>query len=780
MTELSATQLDALLRSMPHASTIALVGAGGSGMSALAHLLLDLGFRIVGSDVIQNTEIRELQSRGAQIARGHAEQTITSARPALVIFSSAIRDDNPELRAAKSLAIAMVRRGTVLASLASRQRSICVAGMHGKTTTSALLAHALGQLGAPSSYAVGALVPQLRPHGRFVSPAPGSVPFFVCEADESDGTLREFQPTHAIILNLDNDHLDYFGDMNGVRRAFAEFAERTRECVIYCGDDASLSDLLRGHPRAFSYGFRAEADYHLEIRPGTEGVAEFGLSFRGASLGQFKLALHGEMNRSNAAAVVALLLQLGFEADSIRRAIETFRGAERRQEELPGKSWCRVFDDYGHHPNEIRATLNAMRAMKPKRLLAAFQPHRYTRTQILLREFATCFREADRLWLADVYAASEEPIPGLTGETLAEAVRSQGQPADYVRSLDCLAQSILKEVRPGDLVLFLGAGDITRVAHEFSAQLQTLEDRFAPALAKELAARLRHGGTVSVHEPMSKHTTLRIGGPADLFVEPATEEELSAVLRFCAEWDLRFVLLGRGSNLLVLDGGIRGAVISMAHPNFSRLEQRGEELICGAGVKLKTVAVESKRCGLSGFEFLEGIPGTVGGALRMNAGAMGSSMFEVVRRVRLMNRQGTIEDRETRDVPFEYRNCPLFKDHIALGAVLRGKPDSTEAISARMLECSKKRWASQPAAPSAGCMFKNPQTIAAGRLIEELGLKGTRVGHASVSDVHGNFIVNEGGASAQDVLSLIDLVRKKARDARGIELETEVEIVGDA
>jgi UDP-N-acetylenolpyruvoylglucosamine reductase len=242
---------------------------------------------------------------------------------------------------------------------------------------------------------------------------------------------------------------------------------------------------------------------------------------------------------------------------------------------------------------------------------------------------------------------------------------------------------------------------------------------------------------------------------------------------------LPFIVLGRGSNLLVRDGGIRGVVICLTQPNFSRLEIVGDRLRCGAGVRLKVVAVEARRHGLAGLEFFEGIPGSLGGALRMNAGAMGSWTFDIVESIRFMDRSGQVGERATSEVPVAYRVCPLFKDHIALGAVLKGRLASREEITARMNAFSQKRWETQPPQPSAGCIFKNPKAIPAGKLIDELALKGTRVGGAVVSDVHGNFIVNEGKATAREVLDLIRLIQQRAQSERGIELETEVEILGE-
>lgn len=295
----------------------------------------------------------------------------------------------------------------------------------------------------------------------------------------------------------------------------------------------------------------------------------------------------------------------------------------------------------------------------------------------------------------------------------------------------------------------------------------------------ELGQRLAPETILRRNEPLAKRTTLRVGGPAEIYVEPASEVELCAVIEFCAQHEVPWMVLGRGSNLLIRDGGIKGVVICLAQPYFSRVEVVDGQFRCGAGARLKAVAIEARKQGIAGLEFLEGIPGSIGGALRMNAGAMGGAIFEFVRVVRYMDSRGIVVDAPASLIHVEYRHCSFFRNHIALAATLEGKPGVREEIERKMSECSQKRWRSQPAAPSAGCIFKNPETIPAGRLVDELGLKGTRVGAAVVSDVHGNFIVNEGGATARDVLALIEVVRERARQERGIELHTEVEIVGE-
>ena len=295
----------------------------------------------------------------------------------------------------------------------------------------------------------------------------------------------------------------------------------------------------------------------------------------------------------------------------------------------------------------------------------------------------------------------------------------------------------------------------------------------------ELKALLPHS-VVRQDEPLAKRTTLRVGGRADVWLEPASENDLATAVRFCHQAATPFLILGRGSNLLVRDGGIRGVVICLSHPGFSRIEMERPYLRCGAGARLKAVSAKAREMELGGLEFLEGIPGSVGGALRMNAGAMGSAVLEMVTQVRFMDRAGEVQEWEIAQVPSEYRSCPLFRENIALGATFRGQPAAKEEISRRADNFNKKRWSSQPKEPSAGCIFKNPSpTLSAGKLIEELGLKGTRLGGAVISTVHGNFIVNEGNATAHDVLQLIDVIQTRAKAERGIELRTEVEIIGE-
>ncbi len=810
MNALNPDQVDSLLRTAGPGAKVHLVGAGGCGMSGLGHLLLDLGCEVTGSDLLVNEEVRQLQARGARISPRHAAGHLEPGT-VLVVYTSAVHDDNPELQAARALGIPSVCRAFLLAALLHRQRGICVAGMHGKTTTSAWLAFALQELEARPSYAIGALVPQLVPHARMsldeahCQRAPRH-PCFVIEADESDGTLGQFRPEHAIVLNVDADHLDHFAGLDAILEEFRFFGDQTTGSLIFCADDPRLAELYARNPRAISYGRHPLAVYRVEMsvpetscEPGASPRLCFEVWHKGERLGVFQTALLGEQNVSNATAVIALLHQLGYQPSAIASVVARFRGAARRQQELFRDARCRLFEDYGHHPNEIRATLRALKSSGAKRLLVAFQPHRFTRTQHLWKEFATCFADADRLWLAEIYPASEAEIPGINSGFLAAAIRAAGHPVEGVFDFAHLEEALRAAIEPGDVILFLGAGDITRAAHSMADRLKsslpaaaepepllpgmTWTCNESPAMNSELhaqlAQRLCPETVLRRDEPLARRTTLRVGGTADLYVEPASEEDLATLLRFCCSASVPVFVLGRGSNVLIRDGGIRGVVLSLAHRHFSGIRVSGETLSCGAGARLKAVVAEARRHGVGGLEFLEGIPGTVGGAMRMNAGAMGSWLFDVIQTISFMDEGGVIQERAASEVNVEYRGCPLLRDHIALRAVLKGQAASQESIRARLESFSRIRWDSQPSQPSAGCIFKNPTTIPAGKLIDELGLKGTRVGGASVSDVHANFIVNDGTATARDVLSLIDIIKARAQSARGIALETEVQILGE-
>jgi UDP-N-acetylmuramate--alanine ligase len=754
-------ELQQLLLSPPR--RIHLIGVAGSGMSGIAGLVLALGHEVSGSDRVSSLETRRLEAAGLKFYLPQTAETVHGAE--LVIHSSAIRAGNPAYDEAVRLDLWMVRRAEALAAIMAIRDGIVIAGMHGKTTTSAMAAHVLRVGGLHPSHYVGAEIPLLGTNAHWDPDGK----YFVAEGDESDGTLRFYQPEHAIVLNVELEHLDYYADLAAIDSVFCDFMAQTRGNILYCADDLHAARLCRALPNSISYGEHRNAVYRFDQLTPTDFGSRFAVWHHDALLGELDLAVPGKHNVSNALAVVALATELGIAFPKIAEALASFRGARRRFEVKLQNEDFLVVDDYGHHPTEIRATLQTAQAIGRKRIVVMFQPHRYSRTQALRNEFGDAFKSADLVFVTDVYAASEEPIPGISGETIVSAIRERGhQAVQYITRRDRLHQALARATRAGDLLLSLGAGDIHEEASKLAQDLET-----ARQLREAMGA-----GAVTLYEPMSHHTTLRVGGPAQFWVEPQTHGGLANVLGFCSANRLPVMIIGRGSNLLVRDGGIPGVVIHLGKGDFAVVKANGFEIEAGAGVRLKQLVGAARQAGIGGFEWMEGIPGSVGGGLRMNAGAMGAETFQQVLRVRVVNMRGEFEILTPGMMQVQYRNVPTLRDRFVVSAVFRGTSATMEEIAERLDVASQKRRNTQPIAASAGCIFKNPAECPAGKLVEELGLKNKTIGAARVSEIHGNFIVNEGEATARDIIRLISEIQATAKADRGIDLQTEVQIVG--
>jgi len=742
-----------------------LVGVAGSGMSGLAALLIELGHVVSGSDKVTSMETDRLQRLGLRFVEQHLPEHADAAE--LVVFSSAIKADNPILVRARDLAKPIARRAEALASLMRAKRSIVVAGMHGKTTTSAMTAHVLREGGLHPSHYVGAEIPILGTNAHW--DARGE--WFVAEGDESDGTLELFHPEHTLVLNVEEEHLDFYADLAAIEKVFARLIEQTSGTVFYNIDDASAARLCATRKKRISFGFSDTADYRGADVDLHAFHSNFCVYSRGKKLGELVLNVPGQHNVHNAIGVVALATELGIAFDKIADSLRRFEHARRRFEIKYASERFLLVDDYAHHPTEIRATLKTARAVGRKRVLTMFQPHRYSRTKALCKEFGGAFENADRIVVTDVYPASEPPIPGVSGQTIVdEIVRHGHRGANYQPQFERVHWDIGNTLNVGDLVLSLGAGNIHEQLSILAADL---------VIAEQLKAIVGETGKVRLYEPLSKHTTLRVGGPAQFWVEPQTEKTFAELIRFCRGENLPLFVMGRGSNLLIRDGGLRGVVVHPCGGDFDKIEVNGCEITAGVGAKLREVAYAAKTAGIGGLEWMEGIPGAVGGGLRMNAGAMGAQTFENVVRVRYLDANGEAHTKTRDELEVHYRNFPLLEKNFAVCAVFRGNPAPLEEIVRKLEASQEKRRTSQPAAKSAGCIFKNPDSCPAGKLIDELGLKNSRVGKARVSEVHGNFIVNDGGATAAEMLELIERIKATARAKRGIELETEVQIVGE-
>ncbi|MCE9610116.1 MAG: UDP-N-acetylmuramate--L-alanine ligase [Chthoniobacter sp.] len=743
---------------------IHLIGVAGSGMSGIAGLLIALGHTVSGSDKARTVEIDRLEKLGLRFFTGQAAANVAEAD--LIIFSSAIRPGNAEYDEALRSGRNMVRRADALAAIMNCKKGIVICGMHGKTTTSSMTAHVLKVGGLHPSHYVGAEIPILGTNANW--DAAGE--YFVAEGDESDGTLAFYHPEHAIVLNIEEEHLDYYADLAAIEVVFNQLLSQTRGKVIYCADDVNATRVCSSHPGAVSYGESRAARYRFDDLHAKDFQSHFRVLRDGEPLGAVTLNVPGRHNVSNAVAVIALATELGVPFAKIAEALESFRGARRRFEIKYRSDRYMIVDDYGHHPSEVKATLATAKNTGRKRVLCMFQPHRFSRTEKLKAEFGRAFHHADVAVIADVYAASEVPIPGVSGQTIVdEMIREGHEGATFQPDRKKLAIEIGRQLEPGDCVLSLGAGNIHEAATLLAADVKQLDE-----LQTVMGA-----GVIKLYEPLSKHTTMRIGGPAQFWAEPETEESFARLVRFCTLNEIPLFVMGRGSNLLVRDGGIRGVVVHLSRGEFKKIEVREGLIHAGVGVKQKELAYAARDAEIGGFEWFEGIPGDVGGALRMNAGAMGGETFRQVVSVRFIDPHGNFHMKTPPEMDVRYRHCGTLAKNYAVSATFFGHPGTPEEIEKLLEASTQKRRTTQPRESSAGCFFKNPEQCPAGKLVDELGLKGTRIGGAMVSDVHGNFLVNAGGATAADVLALIAKVQETALRDRGIKLETEVQIVGE-
>jgi UDP-N-acetylmuramate--alanine ligase len=451
-----------------HTHRIHFIGIGGSGMSGLAEVLLNMGYQVTGSDLKASDVTERLIALGGRVFTGHAASNVEGAQ--VVVFSSAVRQDNPELVAAREAGIPVIARADMLAELMRMKYGVAVGGSHGKTTTTSMVASVLSRGGLDPTVVVGGRLRAiganaLLGHGRFL----------VAEADESDGSFLRLAPAVSVITNIDREHLDHYADLAAIRQAFVYFANRVPfyGVSVLCVDDANVREILpQVVKRSLLYGTREEAEVRavdVTLRP--DG-ATFGVLAAGERLGEVTLHVPGRHNVLNALAAVAVGLELEVGFGHIVEALDQFRGVGRRFETRGEVGGVRVIDDYGHHPTEVAATLQAARQLGG-RVLVIFQPHRYSRTAALREEFGRCFGDADRVWVLDIYAAGEAPIEGVAGRTIVDAAQAQGAShVAYAASGADAAAAAVAAAGSGDTILTLGAGDISRLGDDIVQRLR--------------------------------------------------------------------------------------------------------------------------------------------------------------------------------------------------------------------------------------------------------------------------------------------------------------------
>jgi len=453
------------------------VGIGGIGMSGIAEVLLNLGYKISGSDLKRSPVTDRLKALGALIFEGHSGENAAVAD--VVVTSTAVPATNPEVLEARKRHIPVIPRAEMLAELMRLKYGIAIAGMHGKTTTTSMVAAVLAAGGLDPTVVVGGRVDAMGSNARL-----GRSQYLVAEADESDRSFLKLSPIVAVVTNIDREHMDCYRSMQDVKRTFLDFMDRVPfyGMVVCSSDDLILHRVSSKIRRPMvRYGTRKGSDFHIrsaEFAKMREAppLSRFRVSYRGSDLGEFQLHVPGVHNVRNAAAAIAVGIGLEIPVEHIREALENFRGVDRRFQLRGRVGDISVIDDYGHHPTEIRATLAAARQCGYGKIHVIFQPHRYTRTHDLMDEFATAFSDADSLLVLDIYPASEPPIEGVTGEALARRIASQGHAGvSYVGSFDEAAMCAAAQAVPGDMILTLGAGSVSQIAPLVVARLQPVE-----------------------------------------------------------------------------------------------------------------------------------------------------------------------------------------------------------------------------------------------------------------------------------------------------------------
>lgn len=447
-----------------------MVGIGGSGMSGIAEVLLNLGHSVSGSDVRESGVSRRLQSLGAQIYYGHDRSHVHDVD--VVVYSSAILPDNPELQEAAGRMIPIIPRAEMLAELMRMKYGIAVAGTHGKTTTTSLVAAVLAEGKIDPTVIIGG---KLNSYGTNAKLGQGD--FLVAEADESDGSFLTLSPIITAVTNIDSDHLNYYHDLDTLKKAFVAFNNKVPfyGLNILCLDDANVQSIIPSlKKRSITYGLSAQADYQGRDISVTGLASQFQVVYQGESLGAFTLNVPGRHNVQNALAAIAVARELDMDLDTIRKGIASFSGVERRFQIVGEVQGVTVMDDYGHHPTEIKVTLDAVKQVWPeRRLIVAFQPHRYSRTSLLFDEFVTSFYQADTLVLTRIYPAGEQPLEGVSAATLFQGIKEHGHKSVVLlEEREAMIDYLMRELQPGDVVLTLGAGDIGTLGESLVQRLR--------------------------------------------------------------------------------------------------------------------------------------------------------------------------------------------------------------------------------------------------------------------------------------------------------------------
>jgi UDP-N-acetylmuramate--alanine ligase len=743
------------------------LGIGGIGMSALARYFSHTGCQVYGYDKTKTPLTSQLELEGIPVHYEDLGNGIIAAlqlnpKDTLVVYTPAIPKDFEELKAFQEAGFRVRKRAAVLGMISDNYFTIAVAGTHGKTTTSTLIAHILRNSGRNVLAFLGGISTNYETN--LLLPAENENVICVVEADEYDRSFLHIHPDISIITSADPDHLDIYGDRESMIVSFEDFAGNLRKNgTLICKKGLPLKITALNSK---SYSAKEDADYRAENISIRDSQYYFDFVSGDNRITDLHLALPGWHNVENATAATAAALITGITEDELRNALTNFRGVKRRFEYIIKEKDCVYIDDYAHHPQELYAIISSVKELyHGKKITGVFQPHLFSRTRDFASEFAESLSLLDEVILLDIYPAREKPMEGVTSQIIFEKITSP----KVMSTLQDLRDLIIKTMP--EVLITLGAGDIDTHVPVLKTALQNA--LFLQHIASELPQL-----SYSLGEPMAKHTWLKIGGPADIFVRPKNEIEIIRVAEYAWEHDIPLFILGNGSNILVGDKGIRGIVLAAGEAET--WFRQGENMFTvSASYSLPKFVIDSLKLGYEGLESLAGVPCTIGGATRMNAGAYGVEIFDRVHSVKFI-RNGVVEVKTRDQLIFSYRHTEFVNDIILETTFALDKAGDIEAVNAKRKELLEKRKNAQPLdKPNTGSVFKNPLPEYAGKLIEEAGLKGFSLGQVQVSPKHANFIVNNGGATAKEFVELVNYIREKVKEKSGIDLQTEVLYTGE-
>lgn len=752
------------------------LGIKGVAMANLAVILKKMGKDVSGSDLeeefITDKLLRDNNIKW-QIGFDNLPKNVN-----LVVYSAAHQGTkNPLIKKAVSKKIKIISQADLLGELINNfQIKIAVSGCHGKTTTASLLAYALKKLKAKPSYLVG--VP-------FFTDNQGAdyqdKKYFIIEADEygvnppADKTPKflKLNPDWIICTNIDFDHPDVYKDIEETKKTFIKFFNNKR--LILCLDDKNIFQSIKQlkNKNYITYGFSKDAEYSIKNWQVNKDGSDFDIFEKTNKLGRFKISLFGKHNIANATAVIVQLLQLGYKVEEIKKSLIDFRGAKRRFELVYKKNETYLFDDYAHHPSEIKATIEAGRKRFPdKRIIVIFQPHTFSRTQHLFEEFRESLSASDIGLILPIFASAREKSNQFHIDSK-EIVKGRNN-LFYVDSEKQLIKNLEKIIKKGDVIFTMGAGDVYKLKNRLIERINNLELRI-----KNVKKKL----SIEKNKNISHFLTLKNKVKAEYFLEAKTREDLIEAKKYSLKNKISIFILGGGSNLAITKNQLKGLIVKNSYLNLKVLEEGQKDVIISvsSGYPIGLLIAKSIENGWSGFEYHQGLPGTVGGAIYMNSKWTKPMVYfgDNLIYAYLIDDKGKVKRVDRSYFKFAYDYSILQKtSEVVLEGIFQVKKNDPKIIKKRAKFALDYRKKTQPyGVASSGCFFKNPGKISAGYLIDKAGLKGFSLGSYSVSQIHANFIINKGEGKREDLLELISIIKKRVKEKFDIELEEEVIVI---